>query len=62
MAEIAEKSIEQLIREVGGLLGPDHFVLSSGRHSTHYVQKDAIWPHVDLGKVQFLNLLITTNA
>jgi orotate phosphoribosyltransferase len=37
------------LKDLGGLL-QGHFVLKSGRHSDQYLNKDVIYPHVDIMK------------
>lgn len=42
-----ERDVVTILKRVGALLTDDHFVLSSGRHSSAYVNKDAIYPHTE---------------
>lgn len=37
--------ILDILKETGALITNDHFVLTSGKHSPIYVNKDAIYPH-----------------
>lgn len=38
-------AILTLLRKTGALIEDEHFVLTSGRHSPVYINKDAIYPH-----------------
>lgn len=39
------KDILSILKEVGAILGPDHFVGTSGRHFDTYINKDKLFPH-----------------
>lgn len=39
--------IVDILRETGALIIDDHFVLTSGKHSPLYINKDALYPHTD---------------
>lgn len=39
------QSIVGILRTVGAILTDDHFVLTSGKHSDIYINKDALYPH-----------------
>lgn len=39
--------ILDILKETGALIINDHFVLTSGKHSPMYVNKDAIYPHTE---------------
>ena len=36
-----------ILRRTGALITNDHFVLTSGRHSPTYINKDALYPHTE---------------
>lgn len=38
-------AILDILKKVGAILTDDHFVLTSGRHSEVYINKDALYPH-----------------
>jgi orotate phosphoribosyltransferase len=40
--------IISLLKSVGAILTDDHFVLTSGKHSSKYINKDALYPHTEL--------------
>ncbi len=40
------KDIIEILREVGGLFTDDHFVYTTGKHGSVYLNKDAIYPYV----------------
>lgn len=39
------KDVIEILRSVGAIVGPDHFVGTSGRHFDTYVNKDMLFPH-----------------
>lgn len=39
------KDIIDILKQVGAILVDDHFVLTSGKHATIYINKDALYPH-----------------
>lgn len=39
------KTILKILKKTGALITNDHFVLTSGRHSPAYINKDAIYPY-----------------
>lgn len=41
-----EKKVIGLLKKVGAILTDDHFVLTSGRHTGVYINKDFLYPHV----------------
>lgn len=41
------KTILDILKETGALITDGHFVLTSGKHSSIYVNKDAMYPHTD---------------
>ena len=40
------KSVIQILESVGALMRNDHFVYTSGKHGSVYINKDALYPHV----------------
>lgn len=40
MAEVVE-----ILKKVGGVITDDHFVYTSGKHGSVYINKDALYPH-----------------
>lgn len=38
-------NILSILKKTGALITNDHFVLTSGKHSSIYINKDAIYPH-----------------
>ncbi len=38
----------EIFQQAGAILRDDHFVYTSGRHGTIYVNKDAVYPHTEL--------------
>jgi orotate phosphoribosyltransferase len=40
-----DHEIMRTFAEVGAIVGDSHFVYSSGRHSSVYINKDALYPH-----------------
>lgn len=38
-------SVVRLLEQVGAILRNDHFIYTSGRHGSAYVNKDALYPH-----------------
>lgn len=45
---MSKEEILQAMKDCGALLVDDHFVYTSGRHGSVYVNKDAIYPFVEL--------------
>ncbi len=41
------KTIFDILKETNALITDDHFVLTSGKHSSMYINKDAMYPHTD---------------
>ncbi len=41
------ESLEQTLKRVGGLVVDSHFVGTNGKHFPTYVNKDALFPHVE---------------
>ncbi len=41
------KTILDILKETGALITNDHFVLTSGKHSPIYINKDAMYPHTE---------------
>jgi orotate phosphoribosyltransferase len=46
--QINDPKIMQLFADVGAIIGDSHFVYSSGRHSSAYVNKDALYLHTEV--------------
>jgi orotate phosphoribosyltransferase len=46
--QINDPKIMQLFANVGAIIGDSHFVYSSGRHSSAYVNKDALYLHTEV--------------
>lgn len=42
-----EKTVRQILLDTGAFLIDSHFVLSSGKHTDSYVNKDAVYPHTE---------------
>lgn len=42
-----ESEISKILKRTGALITNDHFVLTSGKHSPMYINKDAIYPHTN---------------
>ncbi len=40
-----DQKILPILKATGALITNDHFVLTSGKHSSTYINKDAIYPH-----------------
>src|SRR5579885_615181 len=38
-------TILELLKKTGAILTDDHFVLTSGKHASIYINKDALYPH-----------------
>src|SRR5437867_13286941 len=43
-----DSKIMQLFADVGAIVSDSHFVYSSGRHSSVYVNKDALYVHTNV--------------
>ncbi len=41
------ESVIDILKSVGAILTDDHFVLTSGKHTDTYVNKDALYPHAE---------------
>lgn len=41
------KTIIDILKETGALITDDHFVYTSGKHGSVYINKDAIYPHTE---------------
>lgn len=41
-----DNKVINLLKKVGAILTDDHFVLTSGRHTATYINKDFLYPHV----------------
>jgi len=41
------KSVIQILESVAALMRNDHFVYTSGKHGSVYINKDALYPHVE---------------
>ncbi len=41
------KNILDILKETGALITDDHFVYTSGKHGSVYINKDAIYPHTE---------------
>ena len=44
----ADLSVLELLEHVGALIGNSHIVYTSGKHGSSYVNKDALYPHVQI--------------
>lgn len=42
------KDVIEILKSVGAILTNDHFVYTSGKHGSVYVNKDALYPHTEL--------------
>jgi orotate phosphoribosyltransferase len=40
--------IIEIFKSVGGIFTDDHFIYTSGKHGSGYLNKDALYPHVEL--------------
>src|ERR1700730_8875975 len=45
MIQMNDPAIMQLFADVGAIISYSHFVYSSGRHSSVYINKDALYLH-----------------
>ena len=46
------KQLLDILKKHGGYITGDHIVLTSGRHTDSYINKDAIYPHTkDIARV-----------
>lgn len=45
---MSDKAALEILGQVGALIQNDHIVYTSGRHGSHYVNKDAIYPYTAL--------------
>lgn len=43
-----KKDIISLLKKVGAILTDDHFVYTSGKHGSVYINKDFLYPHVQM--------------
>lgn len=41
------KDIFEILKETGALITDDHFVYTSGKHGSVYINKDSIYPHTE---------------
>ncbi len=41
------KTVIDILKSVGAVLTDDHFVFTSGKHGEVYINKDALYPHVE---------------
>lgn len=41
------KNIFDILKETGALITDDHFVYTSGKHGSVYINKDAVYPHTE---------------
>lgn len=48
MNQLSEKDALQLLFDAGAVLTDSHFVYTSGKHGTAYVNKDAVYPHTQI--------------
>lgn len=39
--------IISLLKKVGAILTNDHFIYTSGKHGSVYINKDALYPHTE---------------
>ena len=54
------KTIFDILKETGALITDNHFVYTSGKHGSVYINKDAIYPHT--GKVSKVGKLLAHQA
>jgi len=43
-----EQEVLKILRDVGAVITDSHIVYTSGKHGTAYVNKDAVYPHVEV--------------
>ncbi|RJO58967.1 phosphoribosyltransferase [Candidatus Parcubacteria bacterium] len=43
-----QKEILEILSQVGGIITDSHIVYTSGKHGSAYINKDAVYPHVQL--------------
>lgn len=43
-----EQSVIDILKSIGAVITDDHFVYTSGRHGSVYINKDALYPHTEL--------------
>ncbi len=56
-------AVIDILKQVGALLVDDHFVLTSGKHSDTYINKDALYLHTrETSKIGFMLAHIVYNA
>ena len=48
MSTVDSKKISSLLQSVGAILTDDHFVYTSGKHGSVYINKDALYPHPEV--------------
>src|SRR3989344_3534887 len=42
-----ENKVISILKKVGAVLTDDHFVYTSGKHGSVYINKDAVYPHTE---------------
>ncbi|MCA9372077.1 orotate phosphoribosyltransferase [Candidatus Woesebacteria bacterium] len=42
-----QKDLITILKEVGALMTDDHFIYTSGKHGSVYINKDALYPHTE---------------
>ena len=40
-----DSEIVQILKKIGAVITGDHFVYTSGKHGSVYINKDALYPH-----------------
>ncbi len=45
---MTEKEVLEILHQVGAVITGSHFIYTSGKHGSAYVNKDAIYPHTQL--------------
>lgn len=53
--EPADQKVIEILKKVGAIITNDHFLLTSGLHSSTYINKDALYPHTtEASKIGYL--------
>ena len=40
-------NVVEILKKVGAIITDDHFVYTSGKHGSVYINKDALYPHTE---------------
>lgn len=48
LALMENNEVIEILKKVGAVITDDHFVYTSGKHGTVYINKDTIYPHTEL--------------